>query len=346
MPPPVPRRFILIAAATAGLVVLVGVGFLSWIGTSRGLVPVRPASPNDRDIQELYVVIGAFASFIFLVVTVPLAVFVVRFRSGGRPRDEDGPQIRGHGSLELAWTVVPILILIAIATFTFVRLSGISNAPAASNALDVKVIGRQFYWQYEYPNGVIAIDRLRAPVGRVVNLTIVAPIFDVNHSWWVPELGGKRDAIPGVTNHTWFQATRTGVFEGRCAELCGVQHAFMRTSVEAMPGGVFDRWLASQASAQRRGASALGGEIFEGVCATCHGDHGQGGYARKIDNNAIFDDPAATKQLLEQGVQNGTRVMPPVGRDWSALELQAAVRYLRRNLGPQTAGGGTTTSGG
>jgi cytochrome c oxidase subunit II len=341
----VPRRFIIIAAATAGLVILVGAGFLSWIGTSRGLVPLRPASRNATDIQHLYVFIGAFASFIFLVVTVPLAAFVVRFRSGGRPREEEGPQIRGHSRTELAWTLGPVLILVAIATVTFVLLPSINNAPAARNGLNVTVVGRQFYWQYKYPNGVIAIDRLRAPVGRVVNLTIVAPAWDVNHSWWIPALAGKRDAIPGIVNHTWFKATRTGVFDGRCAEFCGLMHAIMRTDVEVMPAGQFDAWLARQAAAQRGGTSTLGADVFAGVCAKCHGDHGQGGYARPIANNALFDDAAATRQLLTHGTQQGTAVMPEVGRGWNVREMTAVLTYLRRNLAPKT-GGGTAAGGG
>jgi cytochrome c oxidase subunit 2 len=343
MPPAVPRRFIMTAAVAAGLVVLVGVGFLAWIGTGRGLVPVEPASPNADDIQLLYVFVGAFASAIFLIVTIPLAAFTIRFRRGRRSRDEEGPQITGNTNLELAWTAGPILILVAIATFTFIKLSGIANAPAATDALDVRVTGRQFYWQYEYPNGVITIDRLRAPQGRVVDLTIVAPVWDVNHSWWVPELAGKRDAIPGVTNHTWFRATRTGVFDGRCAELCGVEHAFMTTSVEVMPSAEFDQWLSSETRAQQQGSSNLGGEVFQGVCAKCHGPQGQGAYARAIANNPIFADADATRTLLDNGVQNGTRVMPPVGRGWSEQQTQAVLDYLQKNLAPQT--GGTTAGG-
>jgi cytochrome c oxidase subunit 2 len=330
----------MIALAAAGLVVLVGVGFLAWIGTGRGLVPLTPASPGAKGIQQLYVFVGAFASAIFLIVTIPLAAFVIRFRSGGRPREEEGPQIRGHTNLELAWTAGPVLILVAIATFTFIKLSGISNAPAASNALDVRVTGRQFYWQYDYPNGVVTIDRLRAPEGRVVNVEIVAPVFDVNHSWWIPELGGKRDAIPGITNHTWFEATRTGVFDGRCAELCGVEHAFMNTSVEVMPAAEFDRWLASEAQAQAAGTSQLGAEIFQGVCAKCHGPQGEGGYGPAIANNPVFSDENATRTLLENGTQTGTLVMPPVGRGWSDRQMNAALAYLRENLAPGGAGGG------
>jgi cytochrome c oxidase subunit II len=343
----VTRRFVLIALATAGLVILVGVGFLTWLGTSRGLVPLKPDSPNASDEQHIYVFVGAFASFIFLVVTVPLAAFIVRFRSAGRPRTEDGPQIRGNTRIEITWTVVPVLILVAIATFTFVLLPQIKNAPAASNALDVKVVGRQFYWEYHYPNGVVSIDLLRAPADRVVDLTILAPPWDVIHSWWVPELGGKRDAIPGIVNSTWFRARRTGTFDGRCAEFCGVLHAYMRTTVQVMPDAEFDRWLAQESASQRRPRSTtLGRETFAGVCAKCHGPQGQGGYARAINNNPLFNDPAATQKLLTNGLQNGTRVMPAVGRGWSVDQMSSVIRYLHQNLAPKGAGGGTATGGG
>ena len=335
-----PRRFIITAAATAGLIVLVGVGFLAWIGTGRGLVPVVPISSNAADIRDLYVFVGAFASFIFLVVTVPLVMFAVKFRSNGRSREEEGPQIRGHHNLELFWTVIPVLILVAIATFTFVKLSGIANAPAAANELTIRIIGRQFYWQFEYPNGVIAIDRMRVPVDRVVNVEITAPDFDVIHSWWVPELGGKRDAIPGRVNTTWYKANKTGVFDGRCGELCGIQHALMQTSAEVMEESDFDAWLSAETRAQQQGTSDLGRQVFEGVCAKCHGDQGQGGYAQAISGNAIFDDEEATQNLLENGFENGTRVMPPVGRDWSSRQMDAVMEYLRQNLGPQAAAGG------
>jgi cytochrome c oxidase subunit II len=337
----VPRRFIITAAVAVALTVLVGVGFLAWIGTDRGLVPVRADSPNAEGIRDLYVFVGAFASLIFLAVTVPLAVFAIRFRAGKRRRAEEGPQIRGHTNLELAWTVVPVLILVAIATFTFVKLGGIDNAPAAGSAgpLRVEVSGRQFYWQFEYEDsGVIAINRLRLPVGRVADLTITAPSYDVIHSWWVPALGGKRDAIPGITNHTWVEPERTGSYEGRCAEFCGLQHALMAATVEVMPTADFDAWLSRESQAQRAGTSQLGAQIFDGVCAKCHGDQGQGGYARAIAGNALFNDRVAVEQLLRNGTRNGTRQMPPVGKDWSEQEMDAAYEYLHRTLGPQTGG--------
>jgi len=341
--PPVPRRFIITAVAAVALAVLVGVGFLAWIGTGRGLVPVPAESPNAADIRDLYVFVGAFASAIFLVVTVPLVLFTIRFRRGATRREDDGPQIRGHTNMELAWTVVPVFILAAIAGFTFYKLNGIDNAPAAgpSGALDVTVSGRQFYWQYTYEGtGVIAVDRLRVPVGRVVDLAITAPDYDVIHSWWIPSLGGKRDAIPGQTNHTWFEAKRVDVYDGRCAEFCGIQHALMSATVEAMPEAEFDAWLANERRAQQEGTSNLGKQTFESVCAKCHGDQGQGGYARAIAGNALFNDREGTEFLLRNGLRNGTRVMPPVGKDWNQEQMDAIYHYLNRNIGPQSGGTG------
>ena len=142
--------------------------------------------------------------------------------------------MRGHTRIEVAWTIVPVLLLTIIVAFVFVKLPEIEDAPAAGPAgsLEVQVEGHQYYWLYRYPGGEIAIDDLVVPVNRVVNLEVVAP--DVIHSWWIPALGGKIDAIPGRTNHTWFRAERTGTFTGRCAELCGAQHASMTASVQAV----------------------------------------------------------------------------------------------------------------
>ena len=103
--------------------------------------------------------------------------------------------------------------------------------------------GTQFTWEFRYPNGVTTIDRLRAPQGRTVELHVTAPDWDVIHSWWIPALGGKIDAIPGRLNKTWFDAKRTGVFQGQCAELCGLYHAKMLATVEVMPAAEFDAWL-------------------------------------------------------------------------------------------------------
>jgi cytochrome c oxidase subunit II len=333
MPPPL-RRFFISGLLIAALVVLVGVGFLAWIGEQGGrLTPVPPATSAAADIQDIYVFIGAFASFIFLVVTIPLALFVVRFRSGGRDRSVEGAQIRGNTRLELFWTFIPVLFLAAMATFVFVKLPGIREPASAGGdapVLRVLVEGRQFYWRYVYPNGAIAIDRLRLPVDRNVELEIRVPEWDVIHSFWIPALGGKVDAIPAIETDLKFRATRTGVYEGTCAELCGIQHGLMLATAEVMPQQEFERWTEETARAQEAGRSKLGEELYTGVCAKCHDLAPE--FAPRIAGSPVL----AQRDAVTSIVQNGRGRMPPVGRGWTDTELNALLDFV------ETIAGGTS----
>ena len=296
-----------------------------------GFTPVTPESPNAKGINTSYYLILALTGAVFLLVEGALVVFIVRFRSRGRGREVEGPQIRGNTQLELIWTVIPVLILAAIASFVFVKLPGIKNVPSASAAggrLEVRVEGHQFYWQFVYPNGVIAVDRLRVPLGQVVKLDITSP--DVNHSWWIPALGGKLDAIPGRTNRTWFRAEKLGVYRGQSAEFCGIQHAAMTATVEVLPKTDFERWLARQAAAQKAGASALGRETFAGVCAKCHNLRGPSLIGPSLAGSALLNDAKGITELLRNG---GIR-MPAVGKDWSNAQIRAVIAYLRKAGAP------------
>ena len=203
-----------------------------------GLSPVTPNAPGAHGITDTYWFITVFIGIVFVVVEGLLVAVVIRYRRKNRARDAEGPQIHGSSRLERLWTAVPVLILIAIATFVFVKLPGINRVPEASAAgprLDVTVTGHQFYWEFAYPDGVVTIDRLRVPAGVPVRLTVTAPDWDVIHSWWIPALGGKIDAIPGRLNHTGFTAANAGTYVGQCAELCGIQHTAMLASVPVLP---------------------------------------------------------------------------------------------------------------
>ncbi|HET9243298.1 MAG TPA: cytochrome c oxidase subunit II [Gaiella sp.] len=297
-----------------------------------GFAPVQPESPNAEGISQSYWFVSAFALGIFLLVEVLLVVFVVRYRRRNRPRTADGAQIHGANRLELAWTVGPVLILFAIVAFVFAKLPGIQDVPASAAGdenLVVDVTGTQFTWEFRYPNGVVTVDRMRAPEGRTVELRVTAPDWDVIHSWWIPALGGKIDAIPGTVNTTWFEAQRAGVFPGQCAELCGIYHAKMTASVEVLPAEEFDAWLEERAAQQEAGESPLGEELWEASCAKCHGLDGSGGYGPRIAGSELIQDREAIERLLEEGRGR----MPPVGRDWSEVEKQALVEYLEQNLG-------------
>ena len=178
--------------------------------------------------------------------------------------------MHGATKLELAWTACPVIVLFLIAAFVFIELPGIKDIPAATageQQLEIKVTGRQFYWQYEYPNGVVAIDHMRAPAGVPVRLDVTAPDTDVIHSWWIPALGGKIDAIPGRTNDTWFEADDAGTYTGQCAELCGLEHARMLASVEVMPRGAFAAWLDQRRSEQTRRARRSSARRSGRACA-------------------------------------------------------------------------------
>jgi cytochrome c oxidase subunit II len=296
---------------------------------NNGLAPVQPESPNAEAIRQTYWLILIVTGVIFVLVETALLVFVVRFRNRGRDRTQEAAQIHGASKLEMSFTIVPVLILAGITAFVFVKLPTIKDVPTAAagpNPIHIRVEGHQYYWQFVYPQGQIAVKTMVVPVDRVVTLDVVSP--DVIHSWWVPALGGKIDAIPGRTNHTWFKAEKKGDYEVRCAELCGLEHAHMLGTVRVVDQVAYQSFLAAHQGASK----ALGQEIFEGVCATCHGLAGQGDYGPPLHGNATLADPVALEKLLREGKNK----MPAVGKTWPDEEMTAAQAYLKERF---TSGG-------
>jgi cytochrome c oxidase subunit II len=293
-----------------------------------GLTPVTADSPNAERIEDLYWFVGFWAAIVLLSVAIPLAVFVWRYRSRGRARTVEGPQIHGSTRLEVAWTLVPVGILVIVSAFTFYKLPGITiEDEAEAGDLTIRVEGRQFYWQYEYPNGVIAIDRLRAPLDRIVVLEITAPENDVNHSYWVPGLGGKFDSIPGRTTRTAFRARKPGIYEGQCGELCGIQHAAMLAEIEVVPADEFDAWLTEETQRQETGDSDLGEQIFTGACEKCHGEDGRGDIGPGLSASTV-SNAASVAEI----VRNGRGRMPPIGEEWSERQMKALTDHLRERF--------------
>jgi len=294
-----------------------------------GLTPVAPESPNAERIADLYWFVTFWAAVVLLAVAVPLALFIVRYRSRGRDRTVEGPQIHGSTRLEIGWTLVPVAILVIVTAFTFYKLPGITlEDEAKAGDLKVRVEGRQFYWQYRYPNGVVAIDKLVAPQGRLVVLEITAPASDVNHSYWVPGIGGKFDAIPGETTETAFRAKRAGTFEGQCAEFCGIQHAEMLASVEVVASDEFDSWLDEQSQAQEAGSSDLGEQEFTGACSKCHGPNGEG-----LIGPAFTSASTSDAESVAEVVRNGRGKMPAIGEEWDERQMNALTEYLKQRFG-------------
>jgi cytochrome c oxidase subunit 2 len=300
-----------------------------------GFAPVAPASPNATHIQHAYFLILGFTAAIFLLVESVLVIFIVKYRSRGRSRAVEGAQVHGHTRLELMWTAGPVVILAIIAGFVFYELPSITPAPAAAHPIHVTVEGHQYYWQYDYtdtPDRARSIGTLQVPAGTVVDLKVVSP--DVIHSWWIPALGGKIQAIPGRDNHTWFKA-QPGSYDGQCAELCGAFHASMDATVQAESQQVYKHYLATW-------HETIGKQIWTGVCATCHGNLGQGGYGPAISSNSVLIQKGSLTSIIHDGVNGSQGAMPPVGDTWTPAELDALAAYVKKHIYKAAPAGGTS----
>ena len=309
----------LTALATAGVAAAANGGF----------TPENAHSPNTHNTNTAYYVVLGFTAAVFLAVEGALVYFIWRYRAGKRPRTAEGPQLHGNTRLEIGWTVVPVVILAIIGSVIFIELPGISNAPASTNPIRVTVVGHQFYWEFRYPNGTTTINELHVPVDQVVDLTVRSG--DVVHSWWIPQLNGKIQAIPGRTNHTWFKADRTGTYYGQCAEFCGIFHEAMAARVIVTSSAEYTTYTSKTAAAN------LGKAEFTGVCATCHGMQGNGGYGVVISSNSRITNPMSLATVL----RNGGKKMPPVGDTWTFAQIKALTEYMKAHIykGAPTSGG-------
>lgn len=323
MPAPV-RRLVPIAVAAGALALALAAPAAA---EDAGLSPVDPKSPNAEAINDTYWMLVGVGGLIALLVEGALIAFVIRYRRNRRAVDEEGPQIHGNTRLEVLWTVVPVLIVAFIVGFVFYKLPEVSDfseeasASPDGGALEVSVSGRQFYWEFRYPDGSITYDTLVVPVGRNVDVRVLAPDHDVIHSYWVPALGGKIDAIPGQETRTWFRAEEEGVFEGKCGEFCGLQHSAMTMSVRAVAPERFEAELAR--------ASDDGEQQFDAACAKCHNLEGPQLIGPTLRGNPALADPEALGQII----RNGPGTMPPVGRGWSQEQIASLVEYTRRFAG-------------
>jgi cytochrome c oxidase subunit II len=290
-----------------------------------GLGPPDPETDSGEAISDLYWVVAGVCAVVFVAVESALVLFVIRFRRRrGTPEDAEGPQIHGNTRIEIIWTIIPSLILVAIAVFTFTRIPSVEAK--GSDEVRIRVEAHQFYWQYVYPNGAISLDELRVPVGRTVALELIT--HDVNHSWWVPALTGKLDAIAGRTNVLHFKPKRTGTWEGQCAEFCGIQHAVMYTSVTVMEQAAYDSWVEQQAQIPDQD---LGRGEWEAVCAKCHGFEGEGDIGPAIAGNGTLTNRQGLIRLLSTG-QNTDQVesyMPAVGLGWTGRQYDALIAYVK-----------------
>jgi cytochrome c oxidase subunit 2 len=250
--------------ALALLAVVAGVLVLAPSALADAISPESGGSKNANEIDDLYKIVLYIALVVFAGVLGTLLYSLFRFRMR---KGAVAAQIHGNTSLEIGWTVGAALILVLLAVVTFVKLDSIKNPPNSGpgglplasgtqfasldqpkppngKSLNIDVNGQQFVWRFTYPDGTYAYEEMVVPIDTTVTLDIRSQ--DVAHSWWIPKLGGKFDAVPGYTNHTWFKITKAGIYKGQCAELCGRGHADMFAQVRAVPVPEYQAWLERQ----------------------------------------------------------------------------------------------------
>jgi cytochrome c oxidase subunit 2 len=296
-----------------------------------------PVSTPAQSIFDLSLFVLMVTGAIFIVVFSLLIYAVIKFRRRGADIGEPA-QVYGSTQVELAWTVVPILIVVILFLATARVIAGIQNAARPNNALEVTVIGHQFWWEYRYPSlKVVTANELHLPVGEPTFLTLLSA--DTDHSFWVPRLGGKTDLIPNHPNSMWMDPRETGLFLGQCAQYCGTQHAKMLLRVYVQSREDFDRWIHEQSQP----ASASGSEgqrIFESLsCVNCHTVAGTAAKGRfgpdlthllsreTIASGAAPNTPENLRRWMrDPGVIKPGSKMPAMGL--SDPELDALTAYL------------------
>jgi cytochrome c oxidase subunit 2 len=235
-----------------------------------------PVSPPAAEIYTLALLVLGICAAIFIVVVTLLVYSILRFRHRPEHDDIEPPQIYGSNPIELAWTVVPLLIVFVLFLVSTRTLLAVQKALPPPGTLRVTVIGHQWWWEFRYPDlGVVTANELHVPVSsagdrRPTYLRLESA--DVVHSFWVPQLNGKTDLIPNRVNTMWIEPMRPGLFLGQCAEYCGTQHAHMLLRVIAHPQAEFDAWVAAQRAAAVVDPSvAAGRSLFQSVaCINCH----------------------------------------------------------------------------
>ena len=235
-----------------------------------------PVSTPAHSIVDLSVFVLIVTAAIFVVVFSLLAYAAVKFRKRGESDGHEPAQVYGSTQVELAWTVIPTLIVVVLFLAAARVIASIQNAARPSNALEVTVIGHQFWWEYRYPSlKVVTANELHIPVSNPAHPT---PTFltllsaDTDHSFWVPRLAGKTDLIPNHPNSMWMDPQETGLYLGQCAQYCGTQHAKMLLLVYVDSREDFDRWIRQQSRpAQVAATASEGRRIFETTaCVSCH----------------------------------------------------------------------------
>ncbi len=307
-----------------------------------------PVSTPAQEILDLSLFVLEVTAAVFLVVFSLLTYAVVKFRRRKAAEGREPAQVYGSTQLELAWPVIPVLIVLVLFLASARVIASIQNAPEPNGAIDVTVIGHQFWWEYRYPSlGVVTANELHIPLSDPAHPT---PTFltllsaDTDHSFWVPRLAGKTDLIPNHPNRLWLDPHETGLFLGQCAQYCGTQHAMMLLRVYVQTRDEFDRWVREQSlPARSTGVVSDGQKVFERTaCINCHAVAGTAANGRfgpdlthlmsrdTIASGAVPNTPANLRRWIQNPnfFKPGSKMPAAASRTLAAAERDHIVEVL------------------
>ncbi len=269
--------------------VLVLLAALLFSGCDR-TVPtfLNPSGSASKTESDLFWIIFGIATFIFVAVTTVLVYSIIRFRE--RPGMPAPRQFHGNTRLEIAWTIVPSIVLLIVLIFTITYINALAEPANTPQTIHVRAVAHQWWWEFQYENSdpaVVTADELHIPVGTVVSVDLSSD--NVIHSMWVPELAGKTDVIPGHNNHLWLRADRAGNYRGECTEFCGTQHANLNFVVIAESQDAYSSWFQNQ---QLQAVAPATDQLTRGRddflhqgCVACHNIAGVAAVSAKIGPN-------------------------------------------------------------
>ncbi len=306
-----------------------------------------PAGTPAHSVFGLSMLVLGITCAIFLIVAGMLLYVLVRFRSRTAPGaiEQEPPQIYGSNQIELSWTVIPTLIVVMLFLATARVIYTTEHAPKPANALDVTVIGHQFWWEYSYPAlGIVTANELHVPVSDTRDplptyLTMTSA--DTAHTFWLPRLAGKTDLIPNRVNTMWIDPQKSGLYLGQCAQYCGVQHAKMLIRIYADTPAAFAAWVAHERQPAAQDPSvAEGRAVFEhNACISCHTIRGTVATGRfgpdlthvasreTIASGSVPNTPANLRSFVDNPANfKPGALMPPMHLD--SHDLDAVTAYL------------------
>ena len=321
--------------------VMISLAGLALTGCAGAPSMLRPASSVSTREAWLFWVVLAMAAVVFVLVEGLIVLIVARDRRRG---DEAGEptQVHGHTRLEIIWTVVPLLLVILLFGLTIGTMRAVAAPEPREGDINVRVVGHRWWWEFEYPDyGFTTANELHLPLGNAAHLTLESA--DVIHSFWVPQLAGKTDLIPGAINSMWLSADAPGTYEGQCAEFCGLQHAGMRIHVIVESREAFEAWVRTQQAPPAEAVTALerlGEEtVTSGVCSSCHtvrDTHAQGKLGPDLTHLASRATMAGgmyplSESYLRRWLSNTQEMKPGnlMALHLKADDLEAVLAYLK-----------------